>query len=266
MGLGRLATYTKLSRKATTSLFQRRFVHIQNLHRFSITHLITIEIPAKGLAAGMVILGQVTTLPSIVINNCTPPITTLTPTCLPPTVPPTAPVKIPTLVDSPKPPSARRSDQTDELPNGFESPLNCRQGKTLVPPFAPISCFYRLMNVCNSFLGCSKVPYHVACLKLGRQHVKTEMCGPPVTRLPSMGSIRLRVIPVRPKEPPEGVCHGPLKEVDLLLRLRRHERRPWSEVTRLFSDRYPGRSPGSIQVYWSTALKNKANPPPQDPG
>jgi hypothetical protein len=56
------------------------------------------------------------------------------------------------------------------------------------------------------------------------------------------------------------------EEVDLLLRLRRHERRPWSEVTRLFSDQYPGRSAGSIQVYWSTTLKNKANPPPRDPG
>jgi hypothetical protein len=56
------------------------------------------------------------------------------------------------------------------------------------------------------------------------------------------------------------------EEVDLLLWLKRHERRPWSEVTRLFSDRYPGRSQGSIQVYWSTTLKNKVNPPPRDPG
>ncbi|GMG38900.1 unnamed protein product [Aspergillus oryzae] len=47
------------------------------------------------------------------------------------------------------------------------------------------------------------------------------------------------------------------EEAGLLLKLRRDERRPWSEVTRLFSDRYPGRSPGSIQVFWSTTLKNK---------
>lgn len=47
------------------------------------------------------------------------------------------------------------------------------------------------------------------------------------------------------------------EEKDLLLKLRKNERRSWSEVTRLFSDRYPGRSRGSIQVYWSTTLKNK---------
>lgn len=45
------------------------------------------------------------------------------------------------------------------------------------------------------------------------------------------------------------------EEVDLLLKLRRDEQRPWSEVVKLFSDRYPGRSSGSIQVYWSQALK-----------
>ncbi|KAE8377790.1 hypothetical protein BDV26DRAFT_262939 [Aspergillus bertholletiae] len=30
------------------------------------------------------------------------------------------------------------------------------------------------------------------------------------------------------------------KETGLLLRLRRDEKRPWSEVTRLFSDQFPG--------------------------
>ncbi|ODM19086.1 hypothetical protein SI65_05703 [Aspergillus cristatus] len=49
------------------------------------------------------------------------------------------------------------------------------------------------------------------------------------------------------------------EEVDLLLKLRRDERRPWSAVTRLFSKRFPGRSQGSIQVYWSTTLKNLAD-------
>ncbi|KAK2763727.1 hypothetical protein FQN54_009343 [Arachnomyces sp. PD_36] len=47
------------------------------------------------------------------------------------------------------------------------------------------------------------------------------------------------------------------EEEDLLLKLRKEEGRPWSEVTRLFSDQYPGRSSGSIQVYWSTTLKNR---------
>ncbi|GKZ98169.1 hypothetical protein AnigIFM59636_002193, partial [Aspergillus niger] len=45
------------------------------------------------------------------------------------------------------------------------------------------------------------------------------------------------------------------EEVNLLLKLRRDEGRPWSEVAKLFSDRYPGRSPGSIQVFWSSTLK-----------
>jgi hypothetical protein len=47
------------------------------------------------------------------------------------------------------------------------------------------------------------------------------------------------------------------KEADLLLKLRNDEKRSWSEVTRLFSDQYPGRSQGSIQVYWSTTLKKR---------
>lgn len=49
------------------------------------------------------------------------------------------------------------------------------------------------------------------------------------------------------------------EEKDLLLRLRKDEKRPWSDVIRLFSDRFPGRSPGSIQVFWSTTLKNRAH-------
>ncbi|RAL06782.1 uncharacterized protein BO97DRAFT_409432 [Aspergillus homomorphus CBS 101889] len=44
-------------------------------------------------------------------------------------------------------------------------------------------------------------------------------------------------------------------EVNLLVELRRDRKLPWSEVTKLFSDRYPGRSKGSIQVYWSTKVK-----------
>ncbi|KAE8334489.1 hypothetical protein BDV24DRAFT_156818 [Aspergillus arachidicola] len=54
----------------------------------------------------------------------------------------------------------------------------------------------------------------------------------------------------------KGMLWSP-EEAALLLKLRRDERRPWSEVIRLFSDKYPGRSPGSIQVFWSTTLKNK---------
>lgn len=47
------------------------------------------------------------------------------------------------------------------------------------------------------------------------------------------------------------------EEVDFLRELRSDEQRPWSEVTRLFSDRYPGRSSGAIQVYWCTSGRQK---------
>ncbi|OJD21351.1 hypothetical protein ACJ73_07307 [Blastomyces percursus] len=58
------------------------------------------------------------------------------------------------------------------------------------------------------------------------------------------------------REPREGKPWSD-EEKDLLLKLRKHERRSWSEVSRLFSDRYPCRSRGSIRVYWSTTFKNK---------
>ncbi|KAJ5346787.1 uncharacterized protein N7506_000040 [Penicillium brevicompactum] len=47
------------------------------------------------------------------------------------------------------------------------------------------------------------------------------------------------------------------EEVNFLLELRRDEQRPWSEVTSLFLDRYPGRSPAAIQVYWSTCRRRE---------
>lgn len=47
------------------------------------------------------------------------------------------------------------------------------------------------------------------------------------------------------------------EEEDLLIELRDTRRLLWSEVTKLFSDQYPGRSQGSIQVYWSTKLKKR---------
>ncbi len=47
------------------------------------------------------------------------------------------------------------------------------------------------------------------------------------------------------------------EEANLLLELRGDGKRPWTEVTRLFSEQYPGRSPGAIQVYWSTTLSKK---------
>lgn len=50
-----------------------------------------------------------------------------------------------------------------------------------------------------------------------------------------------------------------LEEVDLLLKLGKDESQPWSEVTRLFWEQYPGRSSGAIQVFWSMNLNKKAD-------
>ncbi|CEL10095.1 hypothetical protein ASPCAL13222 [Aspergillus calidoustus] len=49
------------------------------------------------------------------------------------------------------------------------------------------------------------------------------------------------------------------EEVDLLVKLRKNEGRSWSDVTRVFSKQYPGRSQGAIQVYWCTTLSKKAS-------
>ncbi|KAL2845902.1 hypothetical protein BJY01DRAFT_234802 [Aspergillus pseudoustus] len=66
-----------------------------------------------------------------------------------------------------------------------------------------------------------------------------------------------------------GVCKGvqgssrkgmswSVEEADLLVKLRKDEGRPWSEVTRVFSTQYPGRSQGAIQVFWCTTLSKKS--------
>lgn len=45
------------------------------------------------------------------------------------------------------------------------------------------------------------------------------------------------------------------EEVNYLRQLRSTEQRPWSEMLSLFSSRFPGRSPGAKQVYWSTTIR-----------
>ncbi|KAL4863853.1 hypothetical protein BDV12DRAFT_201720 [Aspergillus spectabilis] len=65
-----------------------------------------------------------------------------------------------------------------------------------------------------------------------------------------------------------GVCNGvqgssrkgmpwSAEEADLLVKLQKDEGRRWSEVTRVFSTQYPGRSRGAIQVFWYTTLSKK---------
>ncbi|KAF7623887.1 hypothetical protein F9C07_1840295 [Aspergillus flavus] len=47
------------------------------------------------------------------------------------------------------------------------------------------------------------------------------------------------------------------EEEDFLIDLRNTRGLPWSDVMKLFSDQYPGRSQGSVQVHWSTKLKKR---------
>ncbi|KAF3391611.1 hypothetical protein F1880_007460 [Penicillium rolfsii] len=48
-----------------------------------------------------------------------------------------------------------------------------------------------------------------------------------------------------------------MEENRLLVNLREEQNLAWSEVMRLFAQKFPGRSKGSLQVYWSTTLKNQ---------
>jgi len=48
-----------------------------------------------------------------------------------------------------------------------------------------------------------------------------------------------------------------MEENFLLVSLREEQNLAWSEVTRLFAQKFPGRSKGSLQVYWSTTLKKQ---------
>ncbi|KAJ5682149.1 hypothetical protein N7462_005314 [Penicillium macrosclerotiorum] len=48
-----------------------------------------------------------------------------------------------------------------------------------------------------------------------------------------------------------------MEENCLLVKLREEQNLSWSEVTRMFAQKFPGRSKGSLQVYWSTSLKKQ---------
>ncbi|KAB8256813.1 hypothetical protein BDV32DRAFT_90643 [Aspergillus pseudonomiae] len=54
----------------------------------------------------------------------------------------------------------------------------------------------------------------------------------------------------------KGIKWSP-EEDTLLLKLKKYEKRSWKEIERLFSEEYPGRSLGAIQVHWSTTFRRK---------
>jgi hypothetical protein len=47
-----------------------------------------------------------------------------------------------------------------------------------------------------------------------------------------------------------------LEEVDFLTKLKAENKLPWSAIHRRFSQKFPGRTKGSLQVYWSTKMKD----------
>ncbi|OOQ83690.1 hypothetical protein PEBR_33475 [Penicillium brasilianum] len=51
------------------------------------------------------------------------------------------------------------------------------------------------------------------------------------------------------------------EEIRLLVKLREEENLAWSEVFKQFSQKFPGRTKGSIQVYWSTKLGKRQSLP-----
>jgi hypothetical protein len=63
---------------------------------------------------------------------------------------------------------------------------------------------------------------------------------------------------VEAQQPPsrKGLAFS-VEENFLLMNLREEQNLAWSEVTRLFAQKFPGRSKGSLQVYWSTTLKKQ---------
>ena len=149
--------------------------------------------------------------------------------------------------DNPKALSRRCNKQTDNFANGVDFPLRYRQGRNPLLRSVLTSCLYHSTNVWNSSRGCLKALYHVACLtrrlprEAGRSNLPHEI----------------------EQNRPEGSSRKGMpwssEEVDLLLKLRKDESRPWSEVTRLFWEQYPGRSSGAIQVFWSMNLNKKAD-------
>lgn len=48
-----------------------------------------------------------------------------------------------------------------------------------------------------------------------------------------------------------------MEEERLLVKLREEQNLSWSEVIEQFEGKFPGRSKGSIQVFWSTTIKRK---------
>ncbi|KAJ5678490.1 uncharacterized protein N7477_004123 [Penicillium maclennaniae] len=54
------------------------------------------------------------------------------------------------------------------------------------------------------------------------------------------------------------------EEADLLVKLREEEHLAWSEVTERFNQKFPGRTQGSLQVYWSTKLGKRRSSPPEN--
>jgi len=253
-GLGRMAAPSNLSHKPTASSIQRQLAHILTLHLFFAAHLTIIEVFAKRLVVRMAILKQVTTLTSMIINNCTPP--NVTPIAALPT--PMVSVGTITSVDSPKALSGRRNNQTGELTNGFEFP-------SMLPPMEDsFTLFSHFMSAplddhlqFLSWLFEGALPHCMSSSSLTASEERDALATSCSSTLHEIEKNRRDCR--RARGGSRKNMPWSMEEASLLLKLRKEESWSWSEVARLFSERYPGRTLGAIQVHWSTTLNKKAD-------
>ncbi|KAL2816402.1 hypothetical protein BDW59DRAFT_9894 [Aspergillus cavernicola] len=85
-------------------------------------------------------------------------------------------------------------------------------------------------------------------VQLGRRQTQTQKANPKAWNNRNRGTHQKNSRKGKPWLP---------EEEELLLKLKNDQGLPWSVVVRLFSEQYPGRSQGSIQVYWSTNIKKR---------
>ncbi|GIJ84993.1 hypothetical protein Asppvi_003848 [Aspergillus pseudoviridinutans] len=99
-----------------------------------------------------------------------------------------------------------------------------------------------------------RLPSHVQPRSAPDRPVCTKRAPHPSSKARAVEKGNVQLAPRQTQNPRKRKPWLP-EEEELLVELRRNRGLPWSTVTRLFSDQYPGRSQGSIQVYWSTNHK-----------
>lgn len=253
-GLGRMAASSNLSHKPTASSIQRRLAHIPTLHPFFTAHLTIIEVPAKRLVARMAILKQVTSLTSMIHQQLQPSQHNTDPDASYPDG-----VRGDHHVSGQSKSSKRKTQQSDGRAHKrlqVPSMLPPREDSfTLCSHFMSAPLDDRLQFLSWLFAGalphCMSNSSPTACEE--RYGLATS-CSSTSHEIEQNRGDRRKARGGSRKNMPWS-----MEEASLLLKLRKEESRSWSEVARLFSERYPGRTLGAIQVHWSTTLNKKAD-------